>query len=84
MLDRVGRVQLPRDFVSALQLKRRVRLELEPDHVGVWPDRSAGGSSTDSASWRTPHKPGEYDPYEAPSTTTSRAADKRDDDEVAW
>jgi ABC-type phosphate/phosphonate transport system ATPase subunit len=40
VLDRVGRLQLPRDFVSALDLDRRVRLELERDHIGVWPDRS--------------------------------------------
>jgi ABC-type lipoprotein export system ATPase subunit len=38
VLDRAGRVQLPKDFVDALELRRRVRLELEPDHVGVWPD----------------------------------------------
>ena len=39
VLDRAGRVQLPRDFVDALELSRRVRLELEPDHVGLWPDQ---------------------------------------------
>jgi ABC-type lipoprotein export system ATPase subunit len=38
VLDRVGRLQLPRDFVSALELERRVRLALEQDHIGVWPD----------------------------------------------
>lgn len=37
VLDRVGRLQLPRDFVGALGLRDRVRLELEADHVGVWP-----------------------------------------------
>lgn len=36
VLDRAGRVQLPGDFVSTLDLRDRVRLELEPDHVGVW------------------------------------------------
>ena len=41
VLDRVGRLQLPRDYVDALELERRVRLELEPDHIGVWPDRPA-------------------------------------------
>jgi putative ABC transport system ATP-binding protein len=39
LLDRVGRLQLPREYVDALELERRVRLALEPDHVGVWPDR---------------------------------------------
>lgn len=38
VLDRVGRLQLPRDFTDALEMQRRVRLELEPDHIGVWPD----------------------------------------------
>jgi ABC-type lipoprotein export system ATPase subunit len=39
VLDRAGRLQLPVDFIAALDLKDRVRLALEPDHVGVWPDR---------------------------------------------
>ncbi|GAA1913858.1 ABC transporter ATP-binding protein [Nocardioides marmoribigeumensis] len=42
VLDRVGRLQLPQEFTSALQMDRRVRLELEEDHIGVWPDRPAG------------------------------------------
>jgi len=37
VLDRVGRLQLPQEFMDALQLDRRVRLELEQDHIGVWP-----------------------------------------------
>ncbi|SEE31246.1 ABC transporter ATP-binding protein [Ruania alba] len=40
VLDRVGRMQLPQDFVAALDLKDRVRLALEPDHVGVWRDET--------------------------------------------
>ena len=39
VLDRVGRLQLPRDFLTALGLERRVRLELEADHIAIWPDR---------------------------------------------
>jgi ABC-type lipoprotein export system ATPase subunit len=39
VLDRAGRLQLPRDFMNTLRLRRRVRLELERDHIGVWPDR---------------------------------------------
>jgi ABC-type lipoprotein export system ATPase subunit len=45
VVDRVGRLQLPDDFVSALDLRDRVRLALEADHVGVWP-----GSGTAAAS----------------------------------
>src|SRR5690606_38448519 len=39
VLDKVGRMQLPQDFVAALELKDRVRLTLEEDHAGVWRDR---------------------------------------------
>ncbi|WP_241237049.1 ABC transporter ATP-binding protein [Georgenia faecalis] len=38
VMDRSGRLQLPADFVGALGLRDRVRLALETDHVGVWPD----------------------------------------------
>jgi ABC-type lipoprotein export system ATPase subunit len=38
VLDRVGRLQLPRDYVEALGLEKRVRLELEGDHITIWPD----------------------------------------------
>ena len=44
VLDRAGRLQLPVDFIAALDLKSRVRLALEPDHVGVWPDRQAAST----------------------------------------
>ena len=37
MLDRVGRLQLPDEFTKTLDLRERVRLALETDHVGVWP-----------------------------------------------
>jgi ABC-type lipoprotein export system ATPase subunit len=42
VLDRAGRLQLPRDYVTALELERRVRLALERDHISVWPDRRHG------------------------------------------
>jgi hypothetical protein len=38
VLDRVGRLQLPQEFMSSLDLRDRVRLALEPDHIGVFPD----------------------------------------------
>ncbi len=40
VLDKVGRLQLPQEYVRALELKDRVRLTLETDHAGVWPDPS--------------------------------------------
>lgn len=39
VLDRVGRLQLPRAAVEALGLERRVRVVLEEDHISIWPDR---------------------------------------------
>ncbi len=47
VLDRAGRLQLPRAHVEALRLERRVRLELEPDHIGVWPDRPGSAPGGD-------------------------------------
>jgi ABC-type lipoprotein export system ATPase subunit len=40
VLDRVGRLQLPRAYVDALGLARRVRVVLEDDHLSIWPDGS--------------------------------------------
>ena len=42
VLDRAGRLQLPRSHVEALELRNRVRLRLEEDHVGIWPDLGDG------------------------------------------
>jgi ABC-type lipoprotein export system ATPase subunit len=41
VLDRAGRVQLPRDYIDALSLRERVLLALERDHIGVWPGRGS-------------------------------------------
>ena len=35
VMDRAGRVQVPKDYREALALTRRVRLSLESDHVAV-------------------------------------------------
>ena len=40
VMDRAGRVQVPREFRQALELTRRVRLALEADHLELWPDGS--------------------------------------------
>ncbi|MEU6343179.1 ABC transporter ATP-binding protein [Streptomyces sp. NPDC046977] len=37
-VDRAGRLQLPRDFTTALDIRQRVLLDLEPDHIEVRPD----------------------------------------------
>jgi ABC-type lipoprotein export system ATPase subunit len=41
VLDRAGRVQLPREMTEALDMKDRVRLQQNADHIGVWPDQAA-------------------------------------------
>ena len=38
VIDRVGRLQLPREFTEFYGLRDRVRLTHEQGHVGVWPD----------------------------------------------
>jgi ABC-type lipoprotein export system ATPase subunit len=42
VLDRAGRVQLPREMTEELGMRERVRLQQEPGHIGVWPDRENG------------------------------------------
>ncbi|MGN6503214.1 MAG: ABC transporter ATP-binding protein [Pseudolysinimonas sp.] len=37
VLDRVGRMQLPQEYLTRLDMRDRVRLELETDHVQVHP-----------------------------------------------
>jgi hypothetical protein len=40
VMDRAGRVQLPRGMTRALGMRDRVRLESETDHITVWPDEA--------------------------------------------
>jgi ABC-type lipoprotein export system ATPase subunit len=49
VLDRSGRLQLPREMTDALGMRDRVRLEQEPDHIGVWADRSSALPTVPSA-----------------------------------
>ncbi|WP_285108414.1 ABC transporter ATP-binding protein [Promicromonospora sp. MEB111] len=62
VVDRVGRLQLPQDFVHALDLRDRVRLALEPDHVGVWP--AAPGQAAEPGG---PGSPADHDPLAEPA-----------------
>jgi ABC-type lipoprotein export system ATPase subunit len=39
VLDRAGRLQLPREMTDPLGMRDLVRLQAEPNHIGVWPDR---------------------------------------------
>jgi ABC-type lipoprotein export system ATPase subunit len=38
VLDRAGRLQLPKEMTEPLGMRDLVRLEGQPDHIGVWPD----------------------------------------------
>src|SRR5262249_61272397 len=42
VMDRTGRIQLPREMTEPLGMADRVRLEARPGHIGVWP----GGGRT--------------------------------------
>jgi ABC-type lipoprotein export system ATPase subunit len=44
VLDRAGRVQLPREMIEEHEMKDLVRLESEPDHISVWASRPPGGA----------------------------------------
>ena len=71
VLDRAGRVQLPREMTEELGMRDRVRLQQEPGHIGVWPDRENG-------SWRQAR------PADRPRTgPAGRAAGERDPDRRA-
>jgi ABC-type lipoprotein export system ATPase subunit len=43
VLDRAGRLQLPREMIEPLGMRDLVRLEAEPDHIGVWPESPEDG-----------------------------------------
>ena len=55
VLDRAGRLQIPRDFIETLDMRDRVLLALEPDHVGVWPDAAGRDGATGPAVRRRVH-----------------------------
>jgi putative ABC transport system ATP-binding protein len=56
VLDRAGRLQLPKGHIEALELRDRVRLRLEEDHVGVWPylTRKVDGGEAPTATKEPP------------------------------
>jgi hypothetical protein len=43
IMDRAGRIQLPRAYVEKLALKERVRLRLEHDHISIRPPEPLTG-----------------------------------------
>jgi ABC-type lipoprotein export system ATPase subunit len=62
VLDRVGRLQLPRAYVEALGLERRVRLVLEDDHITLWADYSRYAPPPDDSPYAPPPDHSRYAP----------------------
>ena len=56
VLDRAGRLQLPREMTGPLGMRDRVKLQAEPDHIGVWPD--TGGHAVGHGSGKGSTAPG--------------------------
>ena len=52
VLDRAGRLQLPREMIDSLDMRERVRLEAEIDHIGVWPDQPRANGGQDAADYQ--------------------------------
>lgn len=59
LVDRAGRLQLPREYLDHLGLRDRVRLAMRPDHVGVYrgDDGPTPGSVGDGAPTDHPEPP---------------------------
>jgi ABC-type lipoprotein export system ATPase subunit len=57
VLDSAGRMQIPRDYLEALDIGNRVRLELEDDRISIFP--VAGRGQPASSSSPTPINPDE-------------------------
>ena len=66
VLDRAGRLQLPKAMVAALGLKDRVRLRLEDDHVEIWPDTGSLVRSTPAPTQASVAAPAAPAPAAAP------------------
>jgi peptide/nickel transport system ATP-binding protein len=50
ILDQVGRLQLPRPYIDTLEMRERVRVRLESDHLSVWPQKGSERRATDDPS----------------------------------
>ena len=61
VLDRAGRVQLPREYRESLGLRHRVRLDLESDHIGVWPGEAPRTAGRPASAPAAPEKASEED-----------------------
>jgi ABC-type glutathione transport system ATPase component len=46
LIDRVGRLQLPREAVERISFNGRAEVRIEDDHVELWPAEAADGNHT--------------------------------------
>jgi ABC-type lipoprotein export system ATPase subunit len=53
VIDRVGRLQLPQEYMASLELRDRVRLALETDHLSVWPGHDGHPKQPDATELAT-------------------------------
>ncbi|MFI6766743.1 ABC transporter ATP-binding protein [Streptomyces sp. NPDC050355] len=72
MLDRTGRLQLPAEYTGSLGMEHRVLLELESDHIGVWPDRPADEGRAEEGSGDGPEDGPEDGAGQAPEPGDAR------------
>ncbi|MEZ0447966.1 ABC transporter ATP-binding protein [Cellulomonas sp. ICMP 17802] len=80
VLDRAGRVQLPKDYRDALNLVGRVRLALEESHVSLWPDRPVPTRDVGGPPGRPAGRHSSAAVVDAPTTTgTTRAVSLREE-----
>jgi hypothetical protein len=84
VLDRFGRLQLPPEMTDTLGMRDRVRLEANPDHIGVWPDPSSALPAASPAP--LPGSPAQLTgPGEQPSQTErADSASAPISDEADW
>lgn len=68
VLDRVGRLQLPPEYMEQLSLRERVRLRLEHDHVGVWPGDRAAAPARSALDARPEQPPEDAQASDRPDT----------------
>ena len=43
VMDGVGRLQIPKEYMDKLKLKGRVKVTLEKDHISIWPENGNRG-----------------------------------------
>ncbi len=43
ILDQAGRLQLPKPYINALEMRERVKVRMEPNHLSVWPQQGGNG-----------------------------------------